>query len=1007
METIDIQNRCFVVRWVKCSKDDVINYQVKPLKKSIQFGIYKKLKTDIDAQPSAVHIAPDTKAMLDYTSRTLLKRNSSIYGSSTSSSSTNVSNRRRNSSPSIVSQSVESKKKERSSSNLSIADIQQQTQELPLKEKLAASGFKLVEWLGTISGNNVKQGTIEVKDNDYYYAFILDNTASKNAKKKILFNASVIKDTARPVMSPTSKKSSSTLFGRSRGNSAKTSSTKLVNGAQGLHDLNLPKNAGILSVGQGRYLQGYLMKKRRKRLQGFKKRFFTLDYRYGTLSYYLNDHNQTCRGEMVIHLSTVSANKKDRIIIIDSGMELWFLKAADAAAWQTWVDALQFCFEKDQPIASDIDADVEDTTLGSDAANIEGFSDRTINDSRVPSRPEFRNTSAFSSSRNEYTPLSDDVYNEFAGNLGIIQEWVEKCKLDSLNYVPARKEFILEGSKSVGGDHEKKGKMYLAGIQTPKEISSVDSLPEISEETPTSHQLYKRLSDLESIVDRFIKQSRVLLKDHRYISKQVKDSRQSIISTFSDNDEYFDAKDGIPQGVILLDDAEEEVGETGIMKDDSAVMIDDVEDDEYDSDMESRNQNLNGFTSTDSLVPNDRVLTTESTPTMLASKSDETPSYKQQLYPFPIGGQITRRKDILPSLTTPPSLLSFLRKNVGKDLSSITMPVTSNEPLSILQVISEAFEYSDLLSRKDMQPLTSVTLFAISALSIQRDKTRALRKPFNPLLGETFEYVHDKLGFRLIAEKVSHKPQIFAFNAEHQDWVCEYTMTPVQKFWGKSLELNNEGTIKLTMKSSGVVYKWVQPTTMVKNLIAGERYTEPVNEFEILGSDGSKAKITFQKTGIFGGRSESLTATITPPKSSKWKRQALQGKWSEFLEDSTTHKKLWTVGDLVKDSSKKYGFTVFTAQLNEITDIERDNLPPTDSRLRPDIKAYESGDIEKAEELKLKLEQLQRDRRLKGHDVKPRYFEKISNVEWKRIEGSACYWSKRERNDWSDVEKLW
>ena len=98
---------------------------------------------------------------------------------------------------------------------------------------------------------------------------------------------------------------------------------------------------------------------------------------------------------------------------------------------------------------------------------------------------------------------------------------------------------------------------------------------------------------------------------------------------------------------------------------------------------------------------------------------------------------------------------------------------------------------------------------------------------------------------------------------------------------------------------------------------------------------------------------------------------------------------------------------VFTAQLNEITDIERNNLPPTDSRLRPDIKAYESGDIEKAEELKLKLEQLQRDRRLKGHDVKPRYFEKISNVEWKRIEGSACYWSKRERNDWSDVEKLW
>nr|4IAP_A Chain A, Oxysterol-binding protein homolog 3,Endolysin,Oxysterol-binding protein homolog 3 [synthetic construct]4IAP_B Chain B, Oxysterol-binding protein homolog 3,Endolysin,Oxysterol-binding protein homolog 3 [synthetic construct] len=79
--------------------------------------------------------------------------------------------------------------------------------------------------------------------------------------------------------------------------------------------------------------------------QGFKKRFFTLDFRYGTLSYYLNDHNQTCRGEIVISLSSVSANKKDKIIIIDSGMEVWVLKATTKENWQSWVDALQTCFD--------------------------------------------------------------------------------------------------------------------------------------------------------------------------------------------------------------------------------------------------------------------------------------------------------------------------------------------------------------------------------------------------------------------------------------------------------------------------------------------------------------------------------------------------------------------------------------------------------------------------------------------------------------------------------------
>lgn len=41
--------------------------------------------------------------------------------------------------------------------------------------------------------------------------------------------------------------------------------------------------------------------------------------------------------------------------------------------------------------------------------------------------------------------------------------------------------------------------------------------------------------------------------------------------------------------------------------------------------------------------------------------------------------------------------MSILYNNIGKDLSRISMPVDLNEPLSLLQRLSEELEYSELL----------------------------------------------------------------------------------------------------------------------------------------------------------------------------------------------------------------------------------------------------------------------------------------------------------------------
>ncbi|QLQ80931.1 hypothetical protein HG537_0E02860 [Torulaspora globosa] len=917
METIDIQSRSFVVRWVECCKGDVISYQVRPLKKSIELGIYKKPKSSVDGNhESAVHIAPDTRALLSYTTKSFLHRNSATsVDESTNSSSTSVNS---------ASGSYDSRKIHGS---LSLSDIQQQSREIPLREKLTASGFTMVQWIGHIAGSEMQQGLLEVKDDDYYYAFILDNTSAKNAKKKILFNAKAVRDNESKALIQYPLSPATTPKAR---------------------PLKSYLNDDLLSVGRGRYLQGYLFKKRRKKLQGFKKRFFSLDFKYSTLSYYMNEHNQTCRGEIVINLATVSANKKDRLIIIDSGMELWVLKAKDTGSWTHWVEALQSCFDRlkmDKAEANRNRKKKDDSDKPNEALQSldAGKDDATnVNIPLVEITP-----SEFTASLPRFS------YNKLITSLKLIRQRLELCKKESLNYVPNE---TYDNQRRYPNVSSSSADLNLAHDDSHELAHS----PTISPDNETAeHQLYSKLSELETFLAQFIHQSRTLFND---VSNPIVEKRISSISAFSD-EEFFDAEDEINQGVILLDN-DERLEEPTLNK---TV--------EYES----------------------------------ISEEMTCDSSTNDIYPLPWGKTVKRRNDVRAAVASPPSLLSFLRKNVGKDLSSVAMPVTSNEPISILQLISETFEYSDLLTKaiestSRAQILTYVSAFAISCLSIHRDKTRALRKPFNPLLGETYELVREDMGFRLIAEKVSHRPPVFAFHADHPQWECSYTVSPLQRFWGKSVELNNDGTVRLKFKNQKDSFEWVQPTTMLKNLIAGERYVEPINEFEVNSSSCGSSTIAFQSAGIFGGRSENLTLTIDPIDGAK---KTLHGKWTESIIDDTTSTVIWQAGKLVTDSRKKYGFTVFTANLNEITEIERDKLPPTDSRLRPDIKAYEDGNIQMAETLKLKLEQAQRDRRSKGSDVKPKFFEKSKNNTWKLIQGPNGYWERRKRQDWSGITALW
>lgn len=64
-----------------------------------------------------------------------------------------------------------------------------------------------------------------------------------------------------------------------------------------------------------------------------------------------------------------------------------------------------------------------------------------------------------------------------------------------------------------------------------------------------------------------------------------------------------------------------------------------------------------------------------------------------------------------------------------------------------------------------------------------------------------------------------------------------------------------------------------------------------------------------------------------------------------------------------EDFEMYYGFTRFAMELNELDPETAKCIPCTDTRLRPDQRALEKGEVEQAEDLKQMLEQNQRDRR--------------------------------------------
>uniref|UniRef100_A0A8B9RG60 Oxysterol-binding protein n=1 Tax=Astyanax mexicanus TaxID=7994 RepID=A0A8B9RG60_ASTMX len=372
-----------------------------------------------------------------------------------------------------------------------------------------------------------------------------------------------------------------------------------------------------------------------------------------------------------------------------------------------------------------------------------------------------------------------------------------------------------------------------------------------------------------------------------------------------------------------------------------------------------------------------------------------------------------QRRSFLPSPspnTSNISLWNILRNNIGKDLSKVAMPVQLNEPVNTLQRLCEELEYSELLDRAahtqdPFERMVYIATFAVSGYA--SSYYRAGGKPFNPVLGETYECDRPDKGFRFIAEQVSHHPPISACHAESKNFIFWQDVRWKNKFWGKSMEIVPVGTTHVIIPGLGDHYEWNKVTSCIHNILSGQRWIEHYGEISIKNSssDICQCKVTFVKAKYWNSSVNEVEGAVTDHKGKVIHK--LFGKWHEgiYCGNPPAATCIWRTNPMPPDYEQYYGFTKFALELNELDLHTKQILPPTDTRFRLDQRLLEEGNVEAAEVQKQRIEQLQRDRRkvLEENNMahQPRFFQKSKDDTWV---SNNTYWELRKNPGFSNLD---
>ncbi|XP_037949881.1 oxysterol-binding protein-related protein 8 isoform X1 [Teleopsis dalmanni] len=243
------------------------------------------------------------------------------------------------------------------------------------------------------------------------------------------------------------------------------------------------------------------------------------------------------------------------------------------------------------------------------------------------------------------------------------------------------------------------------------------------------------------------------------------------------------------------------------------------------------------------------------------------------------------------------SLIWILVKQVrpGMDLSKVVLPTFILEPRSFLDKLSDSYYHADKLSRavEEDDPFTRMKMIVEWYLSGFYKKPKGLKKPYNPILGETFRcYWEHPNGSRTyyIAEQVSHHPPVSAFYVTNrQDGFCiSCSILAKSKFYGNSTSAVLEGVATLTLLPRGESYTLTTPYAHCKGILMGTLSMELGGKINIdCENTGYKTELEFKLRPFLGG-SDHTNLVVGKIKLGKETLASIQGHWDSeiFIKDT-------------------------------------------------------------------------------------------------------------------------
>ncbi|XP_043268803.1 oxysterol-binding protein-related protein 8 isoform X3 [Venturia canescens] len=327
------------------------------------------------------------------------------------------------------------------------------------------------------------------------------------------------------------------------------------------------------------------------------------------------------------------------------------------------------------------------------------------------------------------------------------------------------------------------------------------------------------------------------------------------------------------------------------------------------------------------------------------------------------------------------SLIWFLMKQVrpGMDLSKVVLPTFILEPRSFLEKLADSYYHADLLSQAVLEDDAFTRMKGVVKwyLSGFYKKPQGLKKPYNPLLGETFRcYWQHPTGSRTfyLAEQISHHPPISGFYVTNRrdGFTISATIIAKSKFYGNSTSAVLDGAAVLTMLPRGEDYTMTIPYAHCKGILMGTLSMELGGKVNVIcEKTGYHTELEFKLKPFLGG-AEQMNQVVGRIRLGKETLANIAGHWDGeiMITDKRTGQEAVFFNptpDVRAKRLKKY-----TVPLDSQSEWESEKL------WRAVTLAINNDDQIAATEQKTLLEEAQRERakerKANGQDWTPKYF---------------------------------